>query len=679
MPHLLKTPRIPISGFEDGAQVIDVHGAVWEFQQRERTWIFKGIIAEPELVTTEQPGLIPPSIFRKLSLLRSLKDAGVSFASFKIGAPDSPKPYFYLFNSSDSSIKFKPEPPGKLRLEIDRERLYSQLVYRCCPGPRGDKGLDGFDGNDGLPAANEVFRTPLATTDSTFVIDTAVAAPIDTPISIRIFREDEQIAELIVPIDGSAPELTLLDSALDIEETSLEASYDVTSERLRASIKFTAGADDIDELLFKARQKGPEGRIGVDGLSILQIVNLPIADPAILAKEVAVSIRRTEPDGDISVLKQQPTEEVCVSKLKLSEELQVGPLNELNIAAVEVTIRDCKTIGRFKFDADVETPPLILPQWTPLKDCRESSFFFMYNFEWWKRTDPRYLFTILPDPIPAERCCQDDFFFCPNVSDGPCSVQGSVDPRSEFPGCRGEPKLTEPKSPFLTGQGQPADTETARAGLNLTSCGVLNPSPAASQGEGQVMDGGNGIFTAEGVLDGQVDIWTVTEKVSGNVTITVATETISDLDTEDENKCKIASWSTIATGCNSNGVAGAFGDLKTFSMSCPIIERPCPITKPIGRAFQCPESTIKIATTVQAGEQGCCKRYKVIISVKSSCPEDSCRSKADITEQEIPSAQLPASVPEAPELVIPSPQKLSKPEAECDDTRPTIPGPELGD
>ena len=112
-------PRLPISGSKDGDQVVTSSGNIFEFNAEKNEWVCIGILPQPDVVTVDSDGLVPPDIHRKLVLIQELIDKGFDFSSFKLDT-DVANPYFYYLHSSDDLIKFAPEKcpePKEVRLE----------------------------------------------------------------------------------------------------------------------------------------------------------------------------------------------------------------------------------------------------------------------------------------------------------------------------------------------------------------------------------------------------------------------------------------------------------------------------------------------------------------------------------------------------------------------------------
>jgi hypothetical protein len=317
----------------------------------------------------------------------------------------------------------------RLRLEVDRSRLIRRLTKGCCVGPKGPKGEKGAAGRDGIPADDEVFLLPTEVTGGLFQFSATVETPITTPISLRLFTaddDDNHLVEVLFPLQPTeGVKVAIVDDTIDVVETEMVLSYDPTTLEFKGTIP-VVGAD-ISGWRYKARQRGRKGDTGEPGKPFFELVEQTLDDPALRSSEAIVSARKAVVTDDIIVLRADLFSDVPVSNLGALDGDSIRDLEDVSFAAAKVTIREAKDIGFFKFEADpYTTPPLDLPQWTPTSDCVQARRWGQYKFDWFNKTDPKYLFTIFTTPKPPEQCCQEDFFFCPNVGDQPCGITGEV-------------------------------------------------------------------------------------------------------------------------------------------------------------------------------------------------------------------------------------------------------------
>ena len=63
--------KFPTHGQFDGQTVADRDGVVWKYDQKSDTWINRGVLHDPPIVSDGEDGLVTPEIYRKLNLLES--------------------------------------------------------------------------------------------------------------------------------------------------------------------------------------------------------------------------------------------------------------------------------------------------------------------------------------------------------------------------------------------------------------------------------------------------------------------------------------------------------------------------------------------------------------------------------------------------------------------------------
>ena len=489
-------PRLPTFGMSDGDQIMDGNGNIWEYNAEKNDWVYRGQIDVPDQVSYDTDGVIYPEVYRRLALIQELMDRGIDFGLFKLDTPGR-IPYYYYFYSSDDLIRFYPQSNSRLGVEIDRGRLYTKLLRTCCIGPKGATGLQGLSGRAGVAAANEKFKLPTAITSGSFEFETTVDTPIDTDISLRLFRgstilveylisiasgsdiisvggtqnltdEEKQAAELEFEARGKVEEgkiegaigkyqqivdlgvdvervqliidsllatnqipeeqrpLTIIiyDDDIDVDITNTEINFDPDTNRLWGTLSFTSGDSDIANWQYKTRQRGPKGTDGTDGSAFLEVTSQTLGDSSIKSGSAILSVRKSDLTSNVVYLSGDLPTDVCVSNLALSARaLPVGDILSSQFISAKVTTRRCKDIGSYQYQQpEFAAPDLDLPAWEPTPDCVSAARYSSYKFEWWDATDPKYPFRIVVPPRPDEQCCQEPFFWCPNVGDNPCGV-----------------------------------------------------------------------------------------------------------------------------------------------------------------------------------------------------------------------------------------------------------------
>ena len=420
-------PRLPKTA-PDGTQVADITGNIFEFNTELKGWNGRGVIRAFEVVNEEQAGLITPDIYNRLKLIQKI--GASAFVKFKLDA-DEGIPYFYLFSSTDDLVRFYielQEGNPVIRFEVDRARLLQKLLRTTCIGPRGPKGAVGDTGTPGRPAALEKYYHPVVILPSSLGIDVDVETPIETDISVRLFKEDASAfsVEVMVPLSGS------VGSTVKVVDRTVNATGSLTFEsgRVIGSITVTGDIGDITKWQYKARQIGPKGVDGRDGYNFVEIVTKFFDDPFLKATEAIMSLRKSPIGGGIYFVKKNLFEEVCVGSLRAaSGVLPIGSVDSALWVSTAVTTASCKNIGYFQFqEVAFEAPVLDLPAWEPISCCIDRTHHDQFKFDWFRKAEPVVPYTIVTDPIPPEQCCQADFFVCPNVGDNPCGMAGTIKP-----------------------------------------------------------------------------------------------------------------------------------------------------------------------------------------------------------------------------------------------------------
>lgn len=455
--------------------------------------------------------------------------------------------------ASGDPIKItKPESRlTRLRIEVDRGRLYQKLLRSCCVGPKGSKGDVGDRGAPGLPAEKEVFRLPVSTTGGEFVWNTVVNTPIDTPISLRVYRADElfPVVEILYPLNPAESTLVVIsDDSISIEETSLVLSYDSTSGEFSGSFSVVSD-EDIGSWRYKARQQGPKGATGEAGKAFLEIANRLLDDPSLRGTEAILSLRKASSSDDIVFLRQELFDEVPVANLSALDGGQIVDFSGDFFVSAQVTIREARDIGFFQAEVPEFTiPQLDIPAWTPTQDCAQATKWALYKFDWFNRVDPNYLFNIQIPAKPPEQCCQEDFFFCPNVGDA-CPIEGQ--PESPVP----------PQVPCVCSCENPIGDEFGGSGLDLPPLDLTDPSAAVGViSEGfdvgadyvQIGEGGeshlipdsavraSAVNVVESVLDGGLNRFNQEIFLCGNGEIRITLDFDSDVcggDAQERSDC----------------------------------------------------------------------------------------------------------------------------------------------
>ena len=137
----------------------DKFGNVFKYYPNEDVWIKEGILQAPQTVEEDVDGLVYPQLYDQITQIENSIKEGLNFQKFKIFAGPN-NPYFYYLNSGDGLIEFRQKlnTHGQplLNVEFNRQSFFRKLRIAPCLGPCGLQGLEGDQGNDGIPAPNEI-------------------------------------------------------------------------------------------------------------------------------------------------------------------------------------------------------------------------------------------------------------------------------------------------------------------------------------------------------------------------------------------------------------------------------------------------------------------------------------------------------------------------------------------
>lgn len=412
-------PRFPVYNLKDKDQIVDSVGNIYEYDLETDSWLLVGEIKIPDVVTDDNDGIATSETYRKIYVLQRLKSKGINFNTFKLDYKTEKAPYYYYFHSSDDLIKFIPEARDQLRIEVDRDRLYNKLLSTCCVGPPGRVGDIGDAGLDGTPASNEIFKSNISFVNNLYILNDTVYTPIDTPISIRLFKNDVQVSEVIYYLTGGFD----VDALIDKSASSVSYNNNILS----ATLKIVGDTTGIWK--HKSRQVGEKGLPGSDGNGFFDISVQVLDNSDLTSSEVVSSVRKSNINDNIYVLNKEISDEFCVVNLNtLPIVSPVDNIHETEFCAVEVSTKECKNIGHFKLPVkEVDEEVLDLALWTPTSDCVQAKRYHQYKFDWYNYTDVKYSHKILNNtkPGPNANCdCVEDFFMCANVGDCACGIIG---------------------------------------------------------------------------------------------------------------------------------------------------------------------------------------------------------------------------------------------------------------
>jgi hypothetical protein len=169
---------------QDGYEVIDIYGTRYKYDVQTASWLTIGTITAPPVASEENNGLVDPEIYQKLDKIKKYVDNGGRFNSLKL-RPGTDA-YYYLFHSSDKTIRFSPESNNIVRIEVDRGRIYSLYSKIICVGPKGEKGLTGDRGPDGRTTEFEICYTPTTKTGKKVEFSAVVPLGFDRTVIAKL-------------------------------------------------------------------------------------------------------------------------------------------------------------------------------------------------------------------------------------------------------------------------------------------------------------------------------------------------------------------------------------------------------------------------------------------------------------------------------------------------------------
>lgn len=404
-----------LSNIPDGQIIVDLSGTRWRYYAITNQWVDVGKEVESGIVTYQTNGMASPDIQGVLNTL-----TGLVISQFKLD--DNQNAYYYLLKPSGRM--FLPSVEGNsVRLELNRAAATNLLMGSGCPGLTGVDGLRGQVGETGLPGPKEPVWTPKIS-GTTLTVTARVPTPLDTEISLRLYNGTEFI------------EIWYKDGESTVISTTRElVSYDLSIDGEDFSATVVSATPWGTGWTAKARQRGPKGPSGDDGISYIVINESALY--GVVSTECVVSLRKA---GDANMFYvRQGLSDLAVAHIRPYGGVQVDTCNVMvstvqaasgttndKFVAAEPAIDSNKQLRRWEFSPkDYEVISLKLPEWIPDPSCING-----VDYEWYEQ------FYHTADQVPVdfnrapnlpERCCQEDFYFCPNLNTPDCGVIQSGD------------------------------------------------------------------------------------------------------------------------------------------------------------------------------------------------------------------------------------------------------------
>ncbi len=256
----------------------------------------------------------------------------------------------------------------------------------------------------------------------------------------------------IDPLGVDAPTVVTDGSInIDVDRTIQSISFDQTTNLVCGSI-YSTSRPWQEPLCVKSRQKGPDGARGVSASPIIRVSSCELDNSNIIATCPIINVRMGCDQNTLYTICADLTESICVESVKFTG--SAGTLSdktalEAVFASAQMILDDCKIIHRYqpvlKTD-EIDGPQLY--HWDPQPGCVTKRHYNRHNFNWVPETnipacndlatwyDPdllaksgKYPHEFRIDPSPKkDECCQEDWFYCPNIQEGCKPSAGSTVP-----------------------------------------------------------------------------------------------------------------------------------------------------------------------------------------------------------------------------------------------------------
>lgn len=245
----------------------------------------------------------------------------------------------------------------------------------------------------------------------------------------------------IDPENGAIVGFTATNQAeIDRERTLPTIRFDKETNIVCGSIFLVRGKWEKDNWTVRSRQRGPDGPPGSDGSTTLIIETSSIDNSNMEASCPIVNVRYDASRETLYTFCSTLSSDVCVSRVGVLSGMSTltnGPILGSKFAAVQMILDECKYINVYTPEIQpYEIPLLSFDSWEPQSGCVTQRHFDRHKFDWIssikgaacspygvynnlsKTTFPYKIITAATPP--EDECCQEDWFYCPNIQDGPC-------------------------------------------------------------------------------------------------------------------------------------------------------------------------------------------------------------------------------------------------------------------
>jgi len=417
----MKLPSKPV----DGQVAIDQSGTRYRYVARLNQWIDEGETLSTELVTIKSNGLVSPEIATALQKLNS-------FTTFKIY--QNPNTYYYLISPAKGFYQTSVES-GDIRLEINRAYLTNTLFAKACQGEAGPQGYDGLAGRDGLAGPAELSYQAVVH-DTTLTVSTSMPAPLDTEISLRLFQDDAQKVEIWLETSGTTG-ARVIQTDVELESYSLSYEDGVFSATVVAKAAWGSGWK------AKVRQRGPDGWGGANGEAFLDIVEVVVDN---IQSKSAVMLLRNFSEDLRKISRTLTLETLAAAHLRPYNNVVLDASFDYTSQCLSVSpsVDSSKLLLKWGLEIDSTAAEILnLPLWVPDPSCvrpnTDPQKAAPVNYDWYSSLgvglnsgDPK----LVQAPPLEVKCCQEDFYFCPNIMNirpDPCPPSPPSSSSSEEP------------------------------------------------------------------------------------------------------------------------------------------------------------------------------------------------------------------------------------------------------
>ena len=383
----------------DGFIVFDASGSRYQYVADVHGWINIGAGINTQIVDYTKAGLLAPSM---IGLLEDARSIGNGFKIYQ-----NQNVYYYMLLPQNRLFRFSSENNCVL-VELDRAVLTNLIQYSACPGDGGTQGIGGDAGADGVAGPVEKLIS-VAINGTILSFDAPVDVALSTPISIRLLYDGAQLVEIWYDAALGQHQIISNDSGYVLESIDIGYSGGILVVSIKSSDSWGIGWS------AKARQRGPVGFDGLDGNSFI-VVSSITAD--LTSRGGLIGIRSVGDDLRTMNRSMDP-DSFPAAHLRPYQSTQCSDIVSITLsdkyAAVAPSLDYSKPIWRWVLDMPGhEFGVLDTPAWVPDPSCGSG-----VQFSWWDGLPVGQPGIVEAEPIP-EKCCQEDFFFCPNI--GTCSI-----------------------------------------------------------------------------------------------------------------------------------------------------------------------------------------------------------------------------------------------------------------